>query len=323
MRYVIYGAGGVGGGIGAQLAQGGHDVALIARGRHLDAIQEQGLLIKTPEGEATLSLPAVGHPSELDLRGEEVFLFTMKSQDSVSALDELRAVAGEDVPVIMAQNGVANERAARRRFRRAYGMLILLPAQFLEPGVVVLHGTPKRGTLHAGCFPRGVDDTIREVCANLEDCGFDSEPHREIMPLKYAKLLLNLNNAVEALVGLGVDTRDLARDLRREARLCFEAAGIDSWTPRQLVDHCRAGYDLGPVDGEERLGGSSWQGLMRGTGSIETDFLNGEIVLLGALHGVPTPLNEAVQRLAARAAREGSAPGDLDVDDIREAATIG
>ncbi len=320
MRVVIYGAGGVGGGIGAQLAGTGHDVALIARGAHLDAIRHRGLVVKTPEGESTHELEAVGHPSELAQRGDEVFLFTMKSQDTAAALDELRVAAGDDVPVVMAQNGVANERAAARRFRHVYGMLILLPAQFLDPGVVVLHGSPRRGALPTGRFPRGADATVRELTAALAASGFDAEPCEDVMPLKYAKLLLNLNNAAEALVGLGVDTSELARDLRREARLCFEAAGIEAWSPKELVEGYPSGHQLAPVDGEQRLGGSSWQSLARGAGSMETDFLNGEIVLLGTLHGVPTPLNRAVQQLASRAAREGAQPGSMTVADIYEAA---
>jgi 2-dehydropantoate 2-reductase len=74
------------------------------------------------------------------------------------------------------------------------------------------------------------------------------------------------------------------------------------------------------VAGEERGGSSSWQSLVRGTGSIEADFLNGEIALLGALHGVPTPLNRAVQTLAARAALERHAPGQTSVEEIRRVA---
>ena len=56
-------------------------------------------------------------------------------------------------------------------------------------------------------------------------------------------------------------------------------------------------------------GSSGWQSVMRGTGSIEADYLNGEIVLLGRLHGVPTPYNEAVRRHANRVARSRLTPG--------------
>ena len=66
---------------------------------------------------------------------------------------------------------------------------------------------------------------------------------------------------------------------------------------------------LARVGGARRGGGSSWQSLARGLGSIETDYLNGEIVLLGRLHGVPTPANALVQRLADQAARQKARPG--------------
>ena len=66
MRYIIYGAGAVGGSIGARLFEAGHEVVLIARGPHLEAIQRDGLMVRTPEGESTTRVPAVGHPSEID-----------------------------------------------------------------------------------------------------------------------------------------------------------------------------------------------------------------------------------------------------------------
>ncbi len=69
-------------------------------------------------------------------------------------------------------------------------------------------------------------------------------------------------------------------------------------------------------------GGSSWQSLVRGTGSIEAEFLNGEIVLLGALHGVATPVNALLQRLAVEAAASGSPPGSWGVEQLGAAAGL-
>jgi 2-dehydropantoate 2-reductase len=66
-----------------------------------------------------------------------------------------------------------------------------------------------------------------------------------------------------------------------------------------------------------RGGGSSWQSIARGTGDIESDFLNGEIVLLGRLHGVPTPANEALQALGNEMARAGLGPGSFSPDQVR------
>ena len=68
--------------------------------------------------------------------------------------------------------------------------------------------------------------------------------------------------------------------------------------------------------GSRRAGGSSWQSVARRAGSIETDYLNGEITLLGRLHGVPTPANAAMQRIAARMVRERMAPGSIGVEEI-------
>ncbi len=68
--------------------------------------------------------------------------------------------------------------------------------------------------------------------------------------------------------------------------------------------------------GRRRGGGSSWQSLERGLGTIETDYLNGEIVLLGRLFGVATPVNALVQRLAGEAARNKAAPGSYGASDL-------
>ncbi|GAA3012037.1 hypothetical protein GCM10017559_38610 [Streptosporangium longisporum] len=70
------------------------------------------------------------------------------------------------------------------------------------------------------------------------------------------------------------------------------------------------------VEGTERGGGSSWQSLARGTGSIEADHLNGEITLLARLHGTAAPVNETLQRVANAFARERRAPGSMPVSEL-------
>lgn len=86
---------------------------------------------------------------------------------------------------------------------------------------------------------------------------------------------------------------------------------IMSWKYRKLL------MNLG--DDQRRAGGLSWQSLQRGTGTIETDHLTGEIVLLGRLHGIPTPANRALQYLAAEMARTGEPPASRRVDDVLRA----
>jgi 2-dehydropantoate 2-reductase len=74
---------------------------------------------------------------------------------------------------------------------------------------------------------------------------------------------------------------------------------------------------MAAIEGVGRGGGSTWQSLARGAGSVEADYLNGEIALLGRLHGVPTPVNDLMQRLVAEFARERRAPGGLSPDQLR------
>ena len=145
------------------------------------------------------------------------------------------------------------------------------------------------------------------------------------MRWKHGKLLTNLGNAVQAMCGIEVDLGPLMRELRDEGVRCLDAAGLDFIPPRELFESARRTYGLGEIAGQPRRGGSSWQGAMRGVRSTETDFLNGEIVLLGALHGVPTPWNRAVQRLAHRAVRLGLAPGQTTIAEIEaeSAALVG
>jgi 2-dehydropantoate 2-reductase len=94
------------------------------------------------------------------------------------------------------------------------------------------------------------------------------------------------------------------------------AAGIDAVGPEE--DAARRGdlFQWGGDAARSRPGSSSWQSLARGTGSIEADYLNGEIVLLGRLHDVPTPVNHLLQRLATTAAREGRRPGAMPVAEL-------
>jgi 2-dehydropantoate 2-reductase len=316
MRFVIYGAGGIGGVIGARLFENGHDVALIARGAHREAIEANGLRIDSVEGSRTLRIPVAGEPNALDLTGDDVVLLAMKGQDTAGALDALTTCAPADTAVVCAQNGVANERAALRMFANVYGMCVMCPTGHLEPGVVEAYSSPITGLLDVGKYPRGVDSTARTIAAALESSTFKSEPRDDIMRWKYQKLLMNLGNAIEAACGPAARGSDVARLALREALACFEAAGIDFVSRDEDIARRGNLLQMHDVGDRQRGGGSSWQSLARGTGTIETDYLNGEIVLLGRLHGVPTPVNAGVQQIARELAANGAPPGSMSVEEL-------
>lgn len=319
MRYIIYGAGGVGGVIGARLHQAGHDVVLICRGDHLRAVQERGLLLRAPDGDHRLAIPAVGHPGELRFQPDDVVLLTMKGHQTAAALDDLEAAGGCDLSVICCQNGVANEPLAARRFARVYGMVVLLPATFLTPGEVIGFGTPVSGVLDCGLYPRGTDELITRVAADLASARFVCRPVPDVMRLKYTKLLSNLENGVNAAVGEPADDparRAFVQRLRDEARAVYAAARIEYAGEEEFRERVRGHYTPGEVPGAPRGGSSTWQSLARGHQRLEVDYLNGEIVMLGRIAGVPTPCNAAVRRLAQELALAGAPPGSRTIADL-------
>ncbi|HEY3772109.1 MAG TPA: 2-dehydropantoate 2-reductase [Solirubrobacteraceae bacterium] len=317
-RYVVYGAGAVGGVIGARLSQAGHEVALIARGAHLEAIRSHGLRLLTPIEDVTLEIPAAADPADLDVgRDGDVVLLAVKSQDTLGAVDQLRAAGADAVPVVCVQNGVENERVAQRRFADVYGGYVLAPTNHLEPGVVEATGANLSGFLYFGRYPSGSDWRCEEIAEALSGARFVSHAVDDVMRLKHAKLLLNLANVVGALFAEGPEMSDLEARVRAEGEAVLDAAGILHDDPH-ASDRETRWKDLGvsAIEGRIRGGSSTWQSLKRGTGAIETDYLNGEISLLGRLHGVPTPLNDALCRLADAHARRGGGPGELSLDEF-------
>ena len=273
----------------------------------------------------TLPIPTVSDPVAVawdeDAPEDTVVLLAVKGQHTDHALTQL-AVAPAATPVVCMQNGVENERRVLRHFPNTYGMCVMCPATQLRPGVVQLHSAPVSGLLDVGRFPSGVDAAGQAIADAIDATTFESVARPDIMRWKYRKLLMNLANAVEALTGPGDRFGRLVREAQREGKDVLAAAGIDVASAEE--DRARRGdsLQLSPTRSGEWQGGSSWQSLARGAGSIEAEFLNGEIVLLGALHGVPTPVNALLQRVAIRAAAEGSPPGSWTMQDLSRAAGV-
>jgi 2-dehydropantoate 2-reductase len=315
MRFVVVGAGAVGGVVGGRLAEHGHDVVLVARGAHGAAIAADGLLVRSPDGDARVHPRVVEHAGDAHLTDDDVVLLAVKGQDTPAALTTL-ADGPPDLAVACLQNGVDNERQALRRTSLVYAVPVLLPAAHLVPGVVEVSSSPVAGVLDVGRYPSGTDDRAEAIAAAFAASGFSSVVNPTVMRFKWSKLLLNLANALEAACGPTAYDGPLFPAARAEGRAVLAAAGIDVASDEE--DAARRGdlIRMRPIDGKRRGGGSSWQSLARHTGSIEADQLNGEIVLLGRLHGVPTPVNELLQRTANDLARRGAEPGTMTSDDL-------
>lgn len=317
MRFVIFGAGAIGGSVGASLHLAGFDVVLIARGAHYEAIRDRGLTFERPDATDVLSIAVVNAPERLSWTGEEVVLLATKSQDTANALGALRECALPGTAVVCVQNAVENERVALRLFENVYAAVVMVPAAHLEPGIVQAYGTELTGIIDVGRYPSGVDERAAEVSHALGASRFSSRARPDVMRFKYAKLVLNLGNAVDAMCEPGSPAKEVTRLAQEEGRAALRAAEIDFVA--EQVDDVRARWarmGVRDIGGRKRAGSSTRQSLARGAPALETDYLNGEITLVGRLHGIPTPVNAALCRLADRHVRERRAPGTLPAEEV-------
>lgn len=319
MRFVVYGVGAIGGTVAAALAAAGQDVVGIARGAQLQAIRADGLLLRAVAGEVRARFGCVAHPREIAFRPDDMILLTMKTQDTWPALQALRAAGVTGQPVFCVQNGVENERMALRLFPNVHGVTVMMPATYSVPGEVAVFAGPRYGMFDLGRYPDGLDADDAVLATALEAANIAAFPAADVMASKYGKLRMNLVNILGAALGQGADQGEWPERLRAEAVAVYSAAGI-AWTDVGPDDPRRR--DLltsGDVAGARRTGNSTLQSLLRGAASLETDYLNGEIVLLGRKHDVPTPANTAMTRLAARMLRDGAVPGALRLADLAAA----
>ncbi len=316
MRFVVYGAGAVGGVVGAQLHRAGHYVTLVARGPHFEAIRDRGLTFESPDERIRLDIPVVDNVAAAEFHDDTVVLLTVKTQDSADCARALRAVADPATPVVCVQNGVESERILLRYFANVYGVPVMCPCLHLEPGSVHAYSAPVTGILDLGRFPEGRDETADAIATAFNSATFVSEVREDIMRWKYRKLVRNLRNGIEAICGRSASRGQIAEMTTAEAERVLAMAGID--VAPLAEDEARRGSILqtGPVAGSSRPGGSVWQSLARGVGTVETDYLSGHIVLLGRLHGIATPVNSLLQRLAADMAASGAAPATVSEEEF-------
>ena len=323
MRFVVFGAGAIGSGLGGHLHRTGHNALLVGRPAHVNQIRAQGLRLVTADETYTLSLPAVSRAEDVGFTDGDVVLLCVKSQDTDRALVEIRAAGGDPqtLPIMCCQNSITNEPAAVRYFKRVYGVLIVVPGIFLEPGVVVNNSQGNAGFIEVGQFPSGADALSKDVAGALTRASYAAYANANVMATKAAKMFSNLANAIGAITDGRGDQTAYMIQVRREAELCFQAAAVPCESPDVFEKRSQEQHRQSPLPPGVRNLGSSWQSLQRGLGSIEADFLNGEIVRLGRLHAIPTPYNEVLQEVANSMAVRREKPGKFSAQDLEAQAS--
>ena len=315
MRYIIYGAGGIGCVIGGHLARTGHNVLLIGRLNHVSIINKDGLRLITPTHTYVLRIPAVTSPSHVKFSTDDVIFLCMKGQNTEEALRELQLVT-KDVPIFCIQNGVRNEEMAVQYFPRLYGVMLRVGAEYLTNGEVIARRDPP-GLLVIGRYPHGMDALAEDLAMKLRAAGFLIHLTPDVMPYKWGKLIANLGNAVDAITGVwGSDVESITQVARKELIDLLEHASI-RWVSQEELTRKWPEIRMPPrPSANAPMHSSTWQSLARRQGSVETDFLNGEVVRMGVKLGRPTPINRILMDITQEMAVNHELPGKYTAAEL-------
>ena len=288
-KIAVMGAGAVGCYYGGMLARAGHDVTLIGRPNHVDAIQRDGLLLDTQSFKEQVRLQASTEPSAV--AGATLVLFCVKSTDTESAAAAIRPHLLPGALVLSLQNGVDN----------AVRLQAALPAQEVAASVVYV-ATEMPGPGHVKHNGRGelviaASPSSAEAAALLIAAGVPTEISTNVMGALWAKLILNCAyNALSAITQqpygklvLGEGVQDVIRDLVNECLAVAQADGItvpgDVWQAVERIAQTMP----------QQLS-STAQDLARGKRS-EIDHLNGYVLRRGEVLGIATPVNRVMHTL--------------------------
>lgn len=326
----IAGAGSIGCFVGGMLAAGGRSVAFLARPRVIGEIEANGLRPTSFEGFDHTIAPDTFALSENPsvLRDAAVVLVAVKSADTATMADVIARHAPPDVVVISLQNGVGNAAVLRDRLpgRRVLGGMV--PFNVIALG----NGRFHRATSGDIVVERDEANTAEELSVP----GLNVRPTDNIDGVQWGKLLLNLNNALNALAGLPLRRQLGLRPWRRlfadqvtEGLAAIRAEGIKpvsptpipmGWLPALLrlpdpIFEALLGRTM-KIDPEARS--SMWEDLQRGR-RTEIDFLQGVITEIADRRGLNAPLSRRIVELIRQAERDGKGSPGLSPEQIRDA----
>jgi 2-dehydropantoate 2-reductase len=289
LKVAVMGAGAVGCYFGGMLARAGHDVVLIARPEHVEAIARDGLRMQTRTFDEPVYVAASADASAV--QGASLVLFCVKSLDTETAGALMRPHLAADALVLTLQNGVDNADRLRGVLPQhaVAAAVVYVATEMAGPGHVRHHG---RGELVIE--PTGRSEAVAKA---LIAAGIPTDVSGNVRGELWAKLILNCAyNAVSAITQLpygktveGEGVKDLMRDVVAECLAVAKADGVqvagdvDS-SIRKIADTMPAQFS------------STAQDLARGKRS-EIDYLNGLIVRRGEALGIATPANRVLWAL--------------------------
>jgi 2-dehydropantoate 2-reductase len=289
LKVAVMGAGAVGCYYGGMLARAGHEVMLIARPRHVQAIARDGLRMETRTFDQQVRLAASSEPGAV--QGAELVLFCVKSTDTESAGAQIRPHLAPDALVLTLQNGVDNADRLRTVLPQhaVAAAVVYVATEMAGPGHVRHHG---RGELVIE--PSGASQAVAQA---LIAAGVPTEVSSNVRGALWAKLILNCAyNAISAITQLpygktvaGEGVKDVMHDVMVECLAVARAEGV------QVAGDVQAAVDKLAASMPSQYS-STAQDLARGK-PTEIDYLNGLIVKRGEALGIATPANRVLWAL--------------------------
>ena len=294
MRIAVMGTGGTGGYFGGLLARAEEEVTFIARGAHLDAIQKDGLAIKSVlAGDFTVPSTATDNPD--DIGPVDCVLFCVKAYDNSEAADQIRPLIGPETMVLSVQNGIDNEEQLGNAIgaEHVVGCVSLVSSTIESPGVIAQTGGP--GKIILGEMQGGSSARTEALTSILQNSGITAELHQDIQVALWQKFIGICGvNGVTALTRLPMgeivackETHNLMRGTMEEVEAVARASGVN--LPEGCVDQSMDFFS----SVEPTVRGSMYYDLAGGR-RLELDVLNGTVVRLGSENGIPTPINFAI-----------------------------
>jgi 2-dehydropantoate 2-reductase len=297
LRVAILGAGGVGGYLGARLAQAeAADVHLVARGSHLEALRRDGLELRSVFGDVRVEIPATADTAEIG--PVDIVVFAVKSTDTDEAARLLAPLIRENTAVISFQNGVDNEEriAAVVGNEHVLGGVAFIFSTIAGPGVIEHTGGPTRFVF--GEWNGEITERARRFLDACLEAGIDSALSDEIRALMWQKLAFicahaGMTAATRLPVGRLRANAEAWQMYRRVVEEVFAVAAADGIAvPNDAV---KAAMEL--ADGLDPDAYSSLHHDMEHGKPMELESLNGHVVHLGRRYGLDVPANEAIYAL--------------------------
>jgi 2-dehydropantoate 2-reductase len=295
MKIAIMATGGVGGYFGARLAAAGEEVHFIARGAHLAALRQNGLTLKSANGDLHLQ-PVSATDDPTTIGPVDIIIFAVKQYDTETAAKRIRPLIGADTAVITLQNGMDQKELLSAIVGRDHvlgGAAYILGAEIAAPGIITHVGKVAR--MAFGERDRQKTKRAERFLAACRNAGVDAVLSADIAKELWSKFtMLSAFSGVSTVtrkpagaIMADPDTKALMIDAMREAAAVGKAKGID--LAEDFVARQTAFYGQMVLDAKA----SMLLDLENGR-RLELEWLSGAVARIGDELGVPTPVHHFI-----------------------------